>query len=395
MALTLLAAVGAAVVTAGREAEASTRVCRQIERDLAALGRGGGASSSQSRRYDRAIEAQQDQIDRVRRQMRQSGCISFIPGLGGASCASLNRTLGRMQSNLAALESTRGRMGGGGGDTRRERARLLASLDANDCREAVVDRGQRTLPPVRSAAREERRQGSIFDQLFDGQPQRRRTIDDNAPIDNVRRVPGYEIEYPGFGAGSYRTLCVRTCDGYYFPISHASNPSDFARDEKNCNTMCPGTEVKLFAHRVPDQESEAMVGLDGTPYTSMPNAFKYRDASFTRPEGCGCGRTANRNFEVIAGEQADPASADAPTQEQGCQSFVVAPTPRPDPAADPETQANRDGGFDATAMERLAGSKPVAGALPAERKVRVVGPEFLPDPEAAIDLRAPALRTVQ
>src|SRR6266540_3435428 len=31
-------------------------------------------------------------------------------------------------------------------------------------------------------------------------------------------------------ARTYRTLCVRTCDGYYFPISYATNRSHFKTD---------------------------------------------------------------------------------------------------------------------------------------------------------------------
>jgi len=81
---------------------------------------------------------------------------------------------------------------------------------------------------------------------------------------------------------------------------------------------------------------------------------------------------------------------------------VPRPAARPDPAADPETLANLQGGLDAAAIRRLLGAEKSGPELTAsvgapttlppveERRIRVVGPSFLPDPEAAIDLRAPA-----
>jgi hypothetical protein len=68
-------------------------------------------------------------------------------------------------------------------------------------------------------------------------------------------------------------------------------------------------------------------------------------------------------------------------------SISIMPAARPDPAADPETQANAEGGLDAATIRRLAAAK---REKPEDRKVRVVGPKFLPDPSAAIDLQAPA-----
>ena len=77
----------------------------------------------------------------------------------------------------------------------------------------------------------------------------------------------------------------------------------------------------------------------------------------------------------------------------------LAPPPRerPDPALDPETAMNADGGLTAEAVRKLLLSKPAvtAEAPDDDRKVRVVGPAFLPDPEEAIDLRAPAPTAVR
>jgi len=79
-----------------------------------------------------------------------------------------------------------------------------------------------------------------------------------------------------FGGGSYRTLCVRTCDGYYFPISTVTSRANFERDGTVCRALCPGTEVSLYAHPV-GSESERMHSVaDGLSYEALPTAFQYR-----------------------------------------------------------------------------------------------------------------------
>ena len=35
----------------------------------------------------------------------------------------------------------------------------------------------------------------------------------------------------GAPSGTYRTVCVRSCDGYYFPISYATTAERFAGSE--------------------------------------------------------------------------------------------------------------------------------------------------------------------
>src|SRR5262245_492851 len=44
-----------------------------------------------------------------------------------------------------------------------------------------------------------------------------------------------------------RTLCVRLCDGFYFPISNAIPRSELARDATRCSAGC-GVEAQLFYH---------------------------------------------------------------------------------------------------------------------------------------------------
>jgi hypothetical protein len=76
--------------------------------------------------------------------------------------------------------------------------------------------------------------------------------------------------------GSYRTLCVRLCDGSYYPMSEATQPGNFLADEEKCQSSCPSSSAKLFYHANPGQEVEQMVALDGERYADMANAFRFR-----------------------------------------------------------------------------------------------------------------------
>jgi hypothetical protein len=75
--------------------------------------------------------------------------------------------------------------------------------------------------------------------------------------------------------GTYRTLCVRLCDGFYFPISYSTRRGRFAGDAKKCEQSCPAGS-RLFVHRNPGQDVVDMVDLDGRPYRSLPTAFRHR-----------------------------------------------------------------------------------------------------------------------
>lgn len=382
-AATLLAALALSSF-AITQPQAASRVCRQLETDLASASRGGGKPAL-LRKYDDAIVRQRQQIAKA---SNQSGCGFSLFGRNENACAARDATLNRMKTNLDALEAKRAQLAGGG--SRRDRARILAALDANGCRDDAV-------APKRAPLREMSRENdnrSLLDQLLDGdksqldaaaapeEPGEQRGI--RAMINQPDRM-----DLPRLG-GEFRTVCVRTCDGYFFPMSNAASMGDFERDQKNCDSSCPGTEMQVFYTRGQDGDSADMTSsATGRPYRELPTAYLYKQSS--RPPACGC--NAAQNFEIIAGKPPSPEQSQADTQAE---PFIPVPVAKPDPGADPETLANTEGGLDREAIKRLA-VKPVASTLPPpeQRKVRVVGPAFLPDPTAAIDLQAPAPKAVR
>src|SRR5438445_5114353 len=110
------------------EPQAASRVCRQLEADLAAASRGGGGGPAMIRKYDAAIDRQREQISKARSQANSTGCGFSLFSRNINQCAGLNATIDRMNANLDSLQAKRAQLAGGG--SRRDRGRILAALDA-------------------------------------------------------------------------------------------------------------------------------------------------------------------------------------------------------------------------------------------------------------------------
>ena len=76
-------------------------------------------------------------------------------------------------------------------------------------------------------------------------------------------------------AGTYRTLCVRLCDGFYFPVSDSTRRERLSGDAKQCEQRCP-TRSRLFVHRNPGEDVDDMVDLQGRPYRNLTTARLYQ-----------------------------------------------------------------------------------------------------------------------
>ncbi len=375
------------------DALARPSICGKLERQLASV---GGPSSSGNPKFQRAARAQAQQLQIARSQARRSGCggsfLSFGSGGNSSSCSRLNSTIRRMESNLAKLQNK----ASSGGSGEMSRARLRAALDANDCNGRVIEvvEKRRSLPEQASQPRR-----SFLSQIFGGEVIERKT-DQLASVD-VRRetsrrkvkimngnrdgdVNEVDVEEIGPG-GTFRTLCVRTCDGYYFPVSFSTTSSHFSNDEKSCSAMCPGAETKLFYHSIPDQEPEEMISLAREPYMSMPTAFKYRVDGINATPGCTCQakietEAAVDDETVLIGKRA---------------RWIAVPAPKPNPLEDIETAMNRAGALNSTAIANLIAGKAPTSTVGAGRKIRVVGPAFLPAQSRAEVLPVPGRVTVQ
>lgn len=143
--------------------------------------------------------------------------------------------------------------------------------------------------------------------------------DEERPVRQARApaMPGW-MNGP---SGTFRTVCVRSCDGYYFPISFSTTRDRLEADEAACQRMCPAGDVSLFYYARRGERPEQMVSISGTPYTTLENAFRYRSEL---DESCICGTPL-------------------PDPQAQLQPLPATPMARREPGEDPETLMNRRG----------------------------------------------------
>lgn len=343
-----LALAGATLVAASLPSVAAPEICRQLEAELA------GAPDTTGQ-FDDAIAEQVEQIEIARDHARQQQCDFQLSGNSIKDCADINSTIDRMNANLDTLQ--RERASNAGGVSNRDHARIMAAIEANGCR-----KGQVII--LRSSPSDD-------DELL-GEPPH---VEGQEQVLNK----GVIIRRSGDGFqrldGEYRTLCVRTCDGYFFPMSTIASAGDFQRDQARCEAACPGTNVELFySERGDTKAGDMMSSVTGGPYRQLPNAFVFKRLDVTREPSCSCGTVRDSSVFGTTPDARSPEMLSRP----GSSIVEITPT-RP---AAPATDKAKD-------------IKPAAREIDDDRKVRVVGPRFLPGPEEAIDLQAPARKTAR
>jgi hypothetical protein len=84
--------------------------------------------------------------------------------------------------------------------------------------------------------------------------------------------------------GPYQTMCVRTCDGFYFPLHQNAHRQNFAHDAEACSSACT-SDARLFYFPVNGGKPATMIDLDGHKYADEPHAFAFRQAVVP---GCTC-----------------------------------------------------------------------------------------------------------
>ncbi len=323
------------------------------------------ARADQIRRYEDAVDRQQIELDRTVSASRRMGCegSSFFLFGGGQSpqCGDINNQIQRMRANLDRIMADLQRLQGSGSDRSEQRRAILSALGDNDCG-----------PQYRTTASPSPR--GFFDSLFGGPG----GAVGSEPHPDTPGVPPSNLPQ----SSTYRTLCVRTCDGFYFPISFATVPSKFQDDERACQRMCPATEAQLFTHRNPGEDVSQAVSLAGKPYTSLPNAFHYRQ-EFSSV--CSCKRPDQSWVDALGPSDATVERGDIVVTDEKSKAMA---TPRPEPAKPARQDARRakadaKAGSETTPVQAAPAQPAATAEAPAtdaagKRTVRSVGPQFLP-----------------
>jgi hypothetical protein len=331
-------------------------MCPRLEAQLATIDRGGAdpAKEDQIRRYQDAATKQQAELDRVTLQAKRMGCDSsgFFSLFSGqsAQCGPVNNQIQQMRANMDQITSSleRLRSGGlGGADRENQRRSVLTALAQNNCG-----------PQYANALRGP---GNFLDNLFG----------------NNNSNPSAPSADLGPQSGTFRTVCVRSCDGAYFPISFATVPARFPDDEKTCKALCPAADATLFAYRNPGEDMNQAVSISGQPYASSPNAFRFRQ-EFN--PSCSCkaaGQTWSDALKNIDDKAAAEQQGDIIVTEDSAKKMA-----RPLPAKGaPTTGKKGAAGTTATAPVTAApdSSAPATASTSATGdKIRTVGPTFIP-----------------
>lgn len=323
------------------DAAAASLACERLRDRLANVDL--AVSSEDVNRYAGAITQQNLELRKSRQDQRRLRCltssITTIRADGGSDCGDLAKAIARMETNKDILTQKLMELREGLGTA--ETARLQQALTDNGC----TSDGSEVLN-----AEEPARVPYLNTLPEPYQP-------DRAGEAMASLRPSINIQ----PSGEVRTLCVRTCDGGFFPISSRTTSFNFARDAMQCQQMCPGVETELFFHPADSGETADMISsVDGRSYRDMPNAFLYRTRRPAEDPQCRC---------------------DLARYHQRM-------TPRP-PAPDYQSSIVNLAPKKAAQTSALKPA-PERELDEAALKVRQVGPVFLPPANGTIDLRKPA-----
>lgn len=147
-------------------------------------------------------------------------------------------------------------------------------------------------------------------------------------------------------ARSYRTICVRVCDGYYFPLSNTSSRQRFTQDAQKCLAQYPPGEAELFYHPFPHGDASQAVSLSGDRYFEKPYAFAFRKTFVPYCASrlqAGLAALRERVYAAVPSILAE--QFEAAVEARMATFSVPIPIPRVDFSSDPETVANRAGDF--------------------------------------------------
>ncbi len=344
------ALVLAAAVLLASPALAQSAYCDNLRAQIAAAGNNAGSA-----RYRAAAATQQKEIDRTVAYGHSIGCdrqqFLFFGNAPPPQCGAINGRIAQMRSNLGSLQHS-------SGDGQRQA--LQARFD-QQCRQPQQ--------PTRIVAR----QRNIFEELFGSQeeeptparelpatPQERDVDEDGAPV----------------ARGGSMAVCVRACDGGFFPISYSARRANLAELADLCRAQCPNVEVALYT-RSPSRDIETALSTDGEAYADHPNALKftksYDPTCSCRPAGRSWAETLaeaerllaerNRGDLVVSAEKAEELSR--PIGARAARGAVSPNLPAPAPeTAQPEKRP----------VEVHETTREIVGADGVKKRVRVIAP---------------------
>lgn len=348
----------AAALTATADASfAQNAECARLQQAIASI---PSADPTEVQKYAAAAQRQRAELDRTISYSRSIGCgrrqFLFFGDPPPAQCPALEQQISRMQANYEQLAGQVQQLSGDA-----QRRALAARYEANCRPGAQQPRG-------------------FLDQLFGGSDPRAGLRD--MPMDPNAGVPGDMPPPPEEATrGGTKAVCVRTCDGGFFPVSYGANRGNTANLEELCHALCPNAETQLFTYS-PSRDIDSAVSSTGQPYMSLPNALKYRtkfDPTCTCKPPNQSWAQALGNAEQLLGDRGRDTIVTPEKAEELSRAKQPGPASRPKgtTAAKAAAAAAAKSG---TAPAVAAATPPAASASPAahagdDQTREVVGPD--------------------
>lgn len=306
-------------------------ICLQLEQRLVQEGQKGTLSASrlpqiesELRTVDRAFNVGASKLD--------SSCYEFFlftkSFRNTPQCKELARQVDVSKRRLGELEAQRQEAMGSAGRSYKDD--IIRELARNNCGANYVDQARR-------------RDGGFWQ--------------DEETLGNSTWTPHGGTS----GVATYRTLCVRLCDGYYFPVSFSTLPSHFPQDAEACSSRC-AAPTELYYYPNPGGAVDQSVALTSQePYTKMRTAFRYRKEFVN---GCSC-----KEAEYVP---------EGSTPDKKADSGATAPktSATPPRRADAATGTDHALTTGSTSVPATEGEEPAPAAAPSESAPAT-------DPEAA------------
>jgi Protein of unknown function (DUF2865) len=259
----------------GGNRSASSPICLQLEQRLAQESNRGSQSRDLLPKLEQDLRAADRTIQQGQTQLERQECFDYFlfskTLKRTRACVDLNGQVETARRRLVELDTQRQQLISSGGRSYQDD--IIRELARNNCganyQQEASKRG-----PFSSLWQDEDSGGNSGGQFG------------NLPF------------------ATYRTVCVRLCDGYYFPVSFSTLPTHFERDADACQSKC-AAPAELYYHQNPGSGVEQAVSFKSKQnYSSLRTAFRYRKEFV---QGCSC-----KQAEYVPSSQPPERRAEVP-----------------------------------------------------------------------------------
>lgn len=202
------------------------------------------------------------------------------------ACIDLSRDAENWKQKAAELDTQRQQLMSSSGRSYRDD--IVRELARNNCGQSYQQEASRTSNPFSSVWQDEESTGTRGGQ------------------------------FGSLPFATYRTICVRLCDGFYFPVSFSTLPNHFDQDANVCQSKC-AAPAELYFYQNPGASVEQAVSYrTNQNYTALRSAFRFKKEFI---QGCSCKQAEYQPGPGAAPAErradAQPAAAPPSTSRQG------------------------------------------------------------------------------